>query len=151
MTLIATLRQRQQTQARAVFGLLLIVWLSLSLQACAAAQPETELAVDRSVTLEMPALASDHSGHENDSQCAHCIDCEHDGCTAVSCADGPVVASTQADTRPLDDIKPEMVAAPATNRTSTTVYAQRLASSASTSSTSLTNDRLHKRHCVYLI
>ncbi len=70
MNLIATLRQRQQSHARSVFGPLLVVWLSLSLQACAVAQPGAELAVDRSVSVEMPGLASDHSGQKNDSQSA---------------------------------------------------------------------------------
>ena len=134
-----------------MFGLLLVVWLSLSLQACAVAQFGQELAVDRSVTVETPGLASDHSGHENDSQCAHCLDCDHDGCTKLSCCDGPVVASIKAETRQPDDVQLDVVTVLAADPIGADLFTHRVASAPPVTGVSLSKNRLYIRNCVYLI
>jgi len=99
MTILATLRLQQRTRARTVLGLLVVVWLNLSLQACTVTVPATELSVDRPVSGEVLDATRTHSGHVVDEHCTHCADCEHDRCTERSSCDGPVVASTKAESR----------------------------------------------------
>jgi len=111
MTFLATLRQRQQTRARTVLGLLVVVWLNLTLQACATTAPATELSVDRPVASETLDSTRTHSGHASDERCTHCADCEHDRCTESSSSDGPVVASTKAESRLFDNTEFESTVA----------------------------------------
>ena len=111
MTILATLRQKQQTRARTVLSLLVVVWLNLTLQACATAAPATELSVDRPITSEALDSTRNHSGHASDQQCAHCVDCPHDGCTEPSSCDRPIVASTKAETRLFDNTEFESTVA----------------------------------------
>ncbi len=99
MTILATLRLQQRTRARTVLGPLIVVWLNLTLQACATIAPATELSVDRPVESEVLDSTRTHSGHVPDEHCTHCLDCEHDRCIERSSCDEPVVASTKAETR----------------------------------------------------
>ena len=111
MTILATFRQTQQTRARTVLSLLVVVWLNLTLQACATAAPATELSVDRPVMSEALDSTRNHSGHAADQQCEHSVDCRHDGCTEPSSCDRPVVASTKAETRLPDNTEFESTVA----------------------------------------
>ena len=111
MTTLATLRHLQRTRARTVLGLLVVVWLNLTLQACATAAPATELSVDRPVMSEALDSTRNHSGHAADQQCEHSVDCRHDGCTEPSSCDRPVVVSTKAETRLPDNTEFESTVA----------------------------------------
>lgn len=151
MTILATLRQRQQTRARTVLSLLVVVWLNLTLQACATAAPATELSVDRPITSAALDSTRNHSGHAPDQHREHFVDCRHDGCAERSSCERPVVASTKAENRLLDntDFEPtvavtidDLVAAV----TSPTVPLIRPAYSIAAAPVSLT-----VQYCVYLI
>ena len=115
MTILATLRQKQQTRARTVLGLLVVVWLNLTLQACATAVPATELSVDRPVESVVLEPTRTHSGHVPDEHCTHCVDCGHDRCIERSSCEGPVVASTKAETRLPDKFELESTVAVVVN------------------------------------
>lgn len=115
MTILATLRQQQRTRSRTVFGLLVVVWLNLTLQACATTTPATELSVDRPVASETLDSTRTHAGHASDKHCTYCLDCEHDRCAERSPCDRPVVGSTKAETRLPDNAQFESTVAVATN------------------------------------
>ena len=99
MTVLATLRHHQRTRARTVLGLLVVVWLNLMLQACAAAAPADEMPADRTVATSTLESTQVHSGHAQPGQRPFCTGCEHDGCTERGSCDGPVAAGTKAETR----------------------------------------------------
>ena len=111
MTILVTLRQQQRSRARTVLGLLVVVWLNLSLQACAVTVPATELSVDRPAASEVLDATRTHSGHIADEHCTRNLDCEHDRCAERSSCDGPVVASTKAETRLSDNTEFESTVA----------------------------------------
>ena len=99
MTLLATLRHQQRIRARTVLGVLVVVWLNLTLQGCAAAAPANEMPADRTVATSTLDITPAHSGHTLPEQCPFCPGCEHDGCTERGSCDGPVAAGTKAETR----------------------------------------------------
>ena len=111
MTILVTLRQQQRSRARTVLGLLVVVWLNLSLQACAVTVPATELSIDRPAASEVLDAMRTHSGHVADEHCTQNLDCEHDRCAERSLCDGPVVASTKAETRLTDNTEFESTVA----------------------------------------
>jgi len=111
MTILATLRLQQRTRARTVLGLLVVVWLNLSLQACTVTVPATELSVDPPAASEVLDATRTHSGHVAAEHCTQNLDCEHDRCAERSLCDGPVVASTNAETRLPDNTEFESTVA----------------------------------------
>ena len=98
MTLLSTLRHQQRTRARTVLGLLVVVWLNLTLQACAAA-PANVMPADRMVATSMLEPTQVHSGHAQPEHRPFCPGCEHDGCTERGSCDPPVAAGTKAESR----------------------------------------------------
>jgi hypothetical protein len=78
-----------------VLGLLVVVWLNLTLQGCAIASPDTPL-VDRPVASSELDSSRTHSSHAQPEQCPFC---EHERCTEGTPCDGPVTAGTKAETR----------------------------------------------------
>ena len=99
MTLLATLRHQQRTRARTVLGLLVVVWLNLTLQACAAAASVNEMPADRMVATSSLEATQAHSGHAQPEHRPFCPGCEHDGCTERESSDPPVAAGTKAENR----------------------------------------------------
>ena len=99
MTFLATLRHQQRTRARTVLGLLVVVWLNLTLQACVAAAPANEMPADRTVASFTLDSTRAHSGHTLPEQRQFCPGCEHDGCTEGGSCASPVAAGTKAETR----------------------------------------------------
>jgi hypothetical protein len=97
MTLLATLRQQQRIRARTVLGLLVVVWLNLALQACAATTQANDMPADRTVASHTLDPFGAHSGHAHGEQCPFCPGCEHDGRAEHGSCDSPVVAGTKAD------------------------------------------------------
>lgn len=110
MTILATLRHLQRTRARTVLGLLVVVWLNLTLQGCAIASPDTLLA-DRPVASGELDFSRTHSGHTQSEHRPFCPDCEHERCTEGTPCDGLVVASTKAETRLPDNTEFELTVA----------------------------------------
>lgn len=88
MSVLATLRLQQRTRARTVLGLLIVVWLNLTLQACAVGEQATELSDDRPAAGEVLDSTRDDSSHLPVERCAQ---------KEPSFCDGPVVASTKAE------------------------------------------------------
>ena len=111
MTILASFRQQQRTRARTVLGLLVVVWLNLTLQACAAAAQADETPADRTVATNTLDHTRTHSGDALPEHCPFCPGCEHDGCTERGGCDGPVVAGTMADTRLPDNTEFESTVA----------------------------------------
>ena len=99
MTVLATFRHQQGTRARTVLGLLVVVWLNLTLQACAVAASANEMPADRTVATSTLDTTPAHSGHALSEQRPFCADCEHDGCTERGSCDPPVAAGTKAESR----------------------------------------------------
>src|SRR5210317_2354499 len=99
MNLLATLRHQQRTRARTVLSLLVVVWLNLTLQACAVAVPANDMPADRAVVTSTLDSTQAHSGHSLPEHRQFCPGCEHDGCTERGSCDGPVAAGTKAETR----------------------------------------------------
>jgi len=95
-----------------MLALLVVVWLNLALQACAAAAPANDMPADRTVVTNSLDLNRAHSGHALPEQCPFCPGCEHDGCAEQGSCDGPVIAGTKAEVRPPDsDESPPIAAA----------------------------------------
>ena len=150
MTLLATLRHQQRIRARTVLGLLVVVGLNLTLQACAAAAPADEMPADRTVATSTLESTQVHSGHAQPEQRPFCPGCEHDGCTERGSCDPPVAAGTKAETRLPETDQFELTAA---------VVVGDLDLAVTTLDTSPVRPRdcvsaaavpLHIRHCVYL-
>ena len=150
MTFLATLRQLQRTRARTVLGLLVVVWLNLTLQGCAIASPDT-LPADRPVASSELDPSRTHSGHAQPEQRPFCTGCEHERCTEGTPCDGPVAAGTKAEVRLPETSEFEFTAAVAVDDLDLAV---------NTLDTSPVRPRyravaaavpLHIQNCVYLI
>ncbi len=152
MNLLATLRHQQQTRARTVLVLLVVVWLNLALQACTAAAPANDMPADRTAVTNPLDLNRAHSDHTQPEQCPFCPDCEDDGCAEQGPCDGPVVAGTKAEYRPPDSSEFPPVAA-AGGYDLEVVFISGITSPNRTGSTSVTAAAvsLNIQYCVYLI
>lgn len=111
MAILSTLRRQQRRRARSVLGLLVLVWLNVALQSCAAAAPDTELSDNRPVRSEALHESRDHSGNDPDHDCEQCLDCQHDSCSESSLCGGPVVVSTKVEIRLPDNTEFESTVA----------------------------------------
>ena len=110
MRFLATLRQLQRTRARTVLGLLVVVWLNLTLQGCAIAGPDT-MPADRPVASSELEPSRSHSGHAQSEQRPFCAGCEHERCIEGTPCDGPVAASIKAELRVPESFESESTAA----------------------------------------
>lgn len=151
MTLLATLRQQQRTRAHTVLGLLVVVWLSLALQACAATAPATDMPADRTVASNTLDPSGAHSGRAHGEQRPFCPGCEHDGCAEHGSCDNPVVAGTKADTRLPDSHELESIAAAADGEYDATLGAMLVSPVQTLCGVTTAAISLTKRYCVYLI
>ena len=151
MTFLATLRQLQRTRARTVLALLVVVWLNLTLQACASSAPPTDMPADRTVASSTLDPSGAHSGDAHGEHCPFCPGREHDGCAEQGSCDGPVAAGTKAEVRLPESLEFESTAA-------VTVSDPDLAVINLDTSPVRPSDRavaaavpLNIQHCVYLI
>ena len=103
MTILSTMRQHQRRRARSVLGLLVMVWVGATLQACAMSAPVTELPVERPVHIGTQHISSHLSDHAPEHECAQCLDCRNNDCVEPSLCEEPVAVNTKADTRLTDN------------------------------------------------
>ena len=150
MNLLATLRHQQRTRARTVLSLLVVVWLNLTLQACAAAAPADDMPADRAVATSMLDSTPAHSGHALPEQCQRCPSDEHDGCTEHGSCDGPVAAGTKAETRLPETTQFESTVAVAVDDLDLAVNSPNRSLMRPRYRVTAAAVPLHIRHCVYL-
>ena len=150
MTLLATLRHQQRIRARTVLGLLVVVGLNLTLQACAAVAPANDMPADRTVVTSTLETTQAHSGHAQPEHRPFCPGCEHDGCTERGSCDGPVAAGTKAETRLPETDQFESTAAVVVGDLDLAVTTPDTSPVRSTNGAVAAAVPLHIRHCVYL-
>jgi hypothetical protein len=146
MNFLATLRHQQRTQARTVLGLLVVVWLNLTLQGCATASPDT-LLVDRPVASSELDFPRTHSSHAQPEQCPFC---EHERCTEGTPCDGPVTAGTKAETRLFETHEFESTAAASIDDLDLAVISPNICLVRPKNRVTAAAVPLHIQHCVYL-
>ena len=150
MTLLSTLRHQQRIRARTVLGLLVVVGLNLTLQACAAVAPANDMPADRTVVTSTLETTQAHSGHAQPEHRPFCPGCEHDGCTERGSCDGPVAAGTKAETRLPETDQFESTAAVVVGDLDLAVTTLDTSPVRSTNGAVAAAVPLHIRHCVYL-
>ena len=150
MTILATLRHQQRTRARTVLGLLVVVWLNLTLQACAVSAPVDESPADRTVVTNTLDLTHAHSDHALPEHRQFCPGCEHDGCTERGSCDGPVAAGTKAETRLPETTQFESTVAVAVDDLDLAVNSPNRSLMRPPYRVTAAAVPLHIRHCVYL-
>ena len=150
MTFLATLRHQQRTRARTVLSLLVVVWLNLTLQACAVAAPANDMPADRAVVTSTLDSTQAHSGHSLPEHRQFCPGCEHDGCTEHGSCDGPVAAGTKAETRLPETTQFESTVAVAVDDLDLAVNSPNRSLMRPRYRVTAAAVPLHIRHCVYL-
>ena len=150
MSLLATLRHQHRTRARTVLGLLVVVWLNLALQACAAAAPANVMPADRTVATSTLEATQVHSGHAQPEQRPFCPGCEHDGCTERGSCDPPVAAGTKAETRLPESDQFEFPVAVGIDYLEFAIDSPNISPVRPRDCVSAAAVPLHIRHCVYL-
>ncbi len=133
-----------------MLGLLVVVWLNLTVQGCAIASPDTQPA-DRPVASSELDPSRTHSGHASHGQCPLCLDCEHERCTESTPCDGPVVAGTKAETRLPETYESESTAAVAVDDLDLAVNTLDTSPLRPTYRAVAAAVPLHIQNCVYLI
>ena len=151
MTFLATLRQLQRTRARTVLGLLVVVWLNLTLQACAGAAPASDMPADRTVATNTVDQTSTHSGHALPEHCPFCQGCDYDGCAEHGCCDSPVAAGTKAEFRLPENHEFESTAAVAVDDPDLAVNTPDTSPVRPSYRVVAAAVPLHIQYCVYLI
>jgi hypothetical protein len=133
-----------------VLGLLVVVWLNLTLQACAAAAPANDMPADRTAVTSTLDLTPAHSGHTLPEQCPFCPGCEHDGCTERGSCDGPVVAGTKAESRLTETYQFESAVAVASDDLDLAANTFEMSPVRPTYRAAAAAVPLHIQNCVYL-
>lgn len=112
MTVLPTLRQKHKDRSRTVVVLLLVVWLNLALQACAATAPISETTGTQATTSATLDFDSTHAEHDRKESCQLCPSCVHGTCTENGTCDGGTVAAVaKPETRFPDTHQIQLIAA----------------------------------------
>lgn len=101
---LATRRQQQRSRASDALGWLVVVWLNLTPQVCAATVPASESAGDGAGASNALDVKGTHSGHANAEECPFCLDCDHERCVELALCERPVVAGAGAGILAVDTI-----------------------------------------------